>query len=155
MVTKEETKKVKSTKKTSDVKKETKAVVKKAEKKVSKKDTKELKTSEAKIKALRISPLKLSKLARGIMGMPVEKAVTMLTFSKMRISKDVKALLNSAMANAENNNGMDIDNLHVHRVDVGKAFVMKRFKPRAKGRADRILKPFSNIRIVLIEKNEE
>ena len=154
MVTKEETKKVKSTKKIADVKKEAKAVSK-IEKKVSKKTEKEVKTSEAKIKALRTSPLKLSKLARGIMGLPVEKAIMFLSFSKMRISKDVKALLSSAMANAENNHDMDIDNLHVHRVDVGKAFVMKRFKPRAKGRADRILKPFSNIRIVLIEKNEE
>ena len=58
------------------------------------------------------------------------------------------------MANAENNQGMDIDNLIVHRIDVGKSFVMKRFRPRAKGRGCRILKPFSNIRIVLTEKKE-
>jgi large subunit ribosomal protein L22 len=153
---KTETKKVtKKTTKVAKTEEKAKEVAVKEENKVSKKASKELKTSEAKIKALRISPLKLSKIARGIKGLPVEKAMMLLSFSKMRISKDVKALLNSAMANAENNHGMDIDNLYVHRVDVGKAFVMKRFKPRAKGRADSILKPFSNIRIVLSEKNEE
>ncbi|MFC1658957.1 50S ribosomal protein L22 [Pseudomonadota bacterium] len=167
MVTKKETKAVEkksgaedkgkvsaTTKRVSGIEKEAKPM-KKVGEKASKKEKKVLKTAEAKIKALRISPLKLNKLARGIMNLPVEKAMMLLSFSKMRVSKDVKALLNSAMANAENNHGMDIDNLYIHRVDVGKAFVMKRFKPRAKGRADRILKPFSNIRIVLIEKNEE
>lgn len=162
MVTKKETKtvekktnkkeEVSATKKTADTKEK---VVEKVEKKVSRKEERMLRTAEAKVKSLKVSPLKLNKLARGIVGLPVEKAMMLLSFSKMRVAKDVKALLNSAMANAENNHGMDIDNLYVHRVDVGKAFVLKRFKPRAKGRADRVLKPFSNIRIVLIEKNEE
>jgi len=106
------------------------------------------------LKALRVSPLKLRRVTRVITGMPVEKAMMYLTFSRVRVSKDVKELLKSAMANAENNQGLDIDNLIIHRIDVGKSFVMKRFQPRAKGRGCRILKPFSNIRIVLTEKKE-
>jgi large subunit ribosomal protein L22 len=111
-------------------------------------------SAEAYLKAVRTSPLKLRKVTRAITGMPVEKALMYLTFCKMRISKNVKALLKSAMANAENNKGMDIDNLIVERIDVGRAFVMKRFRPRAKGRGCRILKPFSKIRIILTEKRE-
>jgi len=126
-------------------------------KKKAKKTTKtenETQFASAYLKALRISPLKLRQVTRMITGLPVEKAVMQLTFCKKRIAKDVKELLRSAMANAENNQGMDIDNLYVYKVDVGKAFVMKRFRPRAKGRGCRILKPFSNIRIVLTEKKE-
>jgi large subunit ribosomal protein L22 len=148
-----------STKKVKDKKVDSKAKVEKAVKTPAKTPVKSKavapKTSEAFIKALRISPLKLRRVTRVITGMPVEKAMMSLSFSKMRIAKDVKALLNSAMANAENNHGMDIDNLVVERIDVGKSFVMKRFQARAKGRGARILKPFSNIRIVLTEKNEE
>jgi large subunit ribosomal protein L22 len=110
------------------------------------------KTAEAHLKSVRISPIKLSAVARSITGMPVNKAVMVLTFSKKAVAKDVNMLLKSAMANAENNHGLDIDNLFIHRIDVGKSMVMKRFRARAKGRGARILKPFSNIRIVLIEK---
>lgn len=110
--------------------------------------------AEAYLKALRVSPLKLRRVTRVITGLSVEKALMYLTFCKIRVSKDVKELLKSAMANAENNNGMDIDNLFIDRIDVGKSFVMKRFRPRAKGRGCKILKPFSNIRIVLTEKKE-
>ena len=106
------------------------------------------------LKALRVSPLKLRRVTRVVTGMSVEKALMNLTFCKIRVAKDVKELLKSAMANAENNQGMDIDNLIIHRIDVGKSFVMKRFRPRAKGRGCKILKPFSNIRIVLTEKKE-
>lgn len=112
------------------------------------------KTAEAHLKSVKISPIKLSAVARSIAGMPVNKAVMALTFSNKAIAGAVNKLLKSAMANAENNHGLDIDNLFIDRVDVGKAVVMKRFRPRAKGRGMRILKPFSNIRIVLIEKGE-
>ena len=112
------------------------------------------KTAEAHLKSVRISPIKLSAVARSIAGMPVNKAVMALTFSNKAVAGAVNKLLKSAMANAENNHGLDIDNLFIDRVDVGKAMVMKRFKARAKGRGMKILKPFSNIRIVLIEKGE-
>lgn len=112
------------------------------------------KTAEAHLRSIRISPIKLSAIARSIAGMPANKAVVALDFAKKAAAKDVSKLLKSAMANAENNHGLDIDNLYIHRVDVGKAMVMKRFKARAKGRGARILKPFSNLRIVLIEKGE-
>ncbi len=123
------------------------------EKKMKKEITKK-KTAEAHLKSVRISPIKLSAVARSIAGMPVNKAVMALTFSNKAVAGAVNKLLKSAMANAENNHGLDIDNLFIDRVDVGKAMVMKRFKARAKGRGMKILKPFSNIRIVLIEKGE-
>ncbi len=112
----------------------------------------ERKFAEASLKALKISPLKLQKITRAISGMPVAEAMKNLTFCNLRVAKDVKMLLKSAMANAENNFGMDIDNLYIFRVDTGKAFVMKRFQARARGRGTRILKPFCNIRIILTEK---
>jgi len=111
-------------------------------------------TAEAHLKSVRISPIKLNAVARSIAGMPVNKAVMALTFSNKAIASIVNKLLKSAMANAENNHGLDIDNLFIHRIDVGKSMVMKRYKARAKGRGARILKPFSNLRIVLIEKGE-
>lgn len=112
------------------------------------------KTAEAKLRSVKASPIKLGALARSIKGMPVNKASMALTFSKKAVASELNKLLKSAMANAENNHGLDIDNLIIDRVDVGKAMVMKRFRARAKGRGCRILKPFSNIRIVLIEKGE-
>lgn len=111
-------------------------------------------TAEARLKSVRISPIKLSAVARSITGMPVDRAVMALTFSNKAVAGVVNKLLKSAMANAENNHGLDIDNLFIHRIDVGKSMVMKRFRARAKGRGARILKPFSNIRIVLIEEGE-
>lgn len=123
------------------------------EKKMKNENTKK-KTAEAHLKSVRISPIKLSAVARSIRGMAVGRAVMALTFSDKAVAGTVNKLLKSAMANAENNHGLDIDNLFIDRVDVGKSMVMKRFKARAKGRGARILKPFSNIRIVLIEKGE-
>lgn len=124
----------------------------KKKKEVKQKDTGNF--AQAYLKALRISPSKLRRVTRAIVGMPLEEALTYLTFSKLRIAKDVKELVKSAMANAENNHGMDIDELCIHRIDVGKSFVMKRFRARAKGRGCRILKPFSNVRVILTEKKE-
>ncbi|MDD2840580.1 MAG: 50S ribosomal protein L22 [Rickettsiales bacterium] len=112
------------------------------------------KTAEAKLKSVKVSPTKLSALARSVKGMPVNKASMALTFSRKSVAVELNKLLKSAMANAENNHGLDIDNLLIDRIDVGKAMVLKRFKPRAKGRGCRILKPFSSVRIVLIEKGE-
>jgi large subunit ribosomal protein L22 len=100
---------------------------------------------------LRTSPRKLDVVAELIRQQPVERAINQLTFSKRRIAQDVKKTLESAIANAENNHGLDIDQLVVAEASVGKRFVMKRFRPRARGRAGRINKFFSRLRIVVRE----
>ena len=87
--------------------------------------------------------------------MPVENAVNILQFSRRRISNIVLKILKSAISNAENNHQLDIDKLYVKEATVGKSMVLKRFRPRARGRAGKILKPFSRIKIQLTEKNLE
>ena len=106
------------------------------------------------LRNLRVSPQKLNLVASMIRGMDAEKALAALTFSKRRISNDVKKALQSAIANAENNHQLDVDRLFVKEAFVGKSLVMKRFRPRAKGRASAINKPFSRITIILEEKKE-
>ena len=106
------------------------------------------------LKYARISPRKVKIVMDLIRNQDADKAMAILKFTPKSACEYLEKLLASAMANAENNHGLDIDNLYIHRVDVGKAMVMKRFKARAKGRGVRILKPFSNLRIVLIEKGE-
>jgi large subunit ribosomal protein L22 len=100
---------------------------------------------------LRTSPRKLDLVAGLIRNQPVDRAINQLTFSKKRIARDVKKTLESAVANAENNHGLDIDQLVVAEASVGKRFVMKRFRPRARGRAGRLNKFFSRLRIVVRE----
>ena len=109
-------------------------------------------TSIAKDNTIRVSQLKLANITRLIVNQKVNKAVEQLKFSNKRISQNVLKVLNSAIANAENNKQLDIDNLYVKEAYVGKSLVMKRFRPRAKGRASPIKKPFSRITIVLEEK---
>ncbi len=101
----------------------------------------------AKTKMLRTSPQKLNLVAAMIRGKKVDKALSDLTFSKRRIAGDVKKCLQSAIANAENNHGLDVDNLVVAEAWVGKNLVMKRGRPRARGRFGKIMKPFSEITI--------
>ena len=103
---------------------------------------------------LRTSPQKLNLVATMIRGKKVDKALADLTFSSKRISKDVKKCLESAIANAENNHELDVDSLVVAEAYVGKALVMKRWQPRARGRVGKILKPFSNLTIVVREVEE-
>lgn len=103
---------------------------------------------------IRVSPQKLNLVASDIRGLQVEKALAHLSFSRRRIAQDVKKVLQSAIANAENNHGLDMDALYVQDAHVGKALVMKRFRPRARGRVGKILKPFSNITIVVREREE-
>jgi large subunit ribosomal protein L22 len=103
---------------------------------------------------LRVSPRKLALVTGLIRYKQVNEALANLTFSKKRIALDVKKVLLSAIANAENNKGLDIDQLYVSHVSVGKALVMKRVQPRARGRATRIEKPYSNIRIIVKEREE-
>ena len=103
---------------------------------------------------LRISPQKLNLVAQSIRGRNAEAALSELTFSKRRIASDVKKTLQSAIANAENNHQLDVDRLYVAEATVGKSFVMKRFRARARGRAGRIIKPFSNLTVVVREREE-
>lgn len=110
--------------------------------------------ANAKLKNLRTSPQKLNLVAALIRGMKASEALVQLQFSAKRISGDVKKLLESAIANAENNHGLDIDRLVISEVRVGKSIVMKRFRARARGRGARILKPFSNIEIIVRETEE-
>jgi large subunit ribosomal protein L22 len=108
----------------------------------------------ASLRAVRISPRKLNLVAESIRGMKAEAALAELTFSNKRISQDVKKLLESAIANAENNHQLDVDRLFIKEATVGKAFVMKRWRARARGRVGKIIKPFSNMRIVVCEREE-
>jgi len=111
-----------------------------------------MKTAEAHLRMIRISPRKLNLLAAAIRGMKADKALNYLAFCQKRVSNDVRKVVLSAVANAENNAGLDIDRLYVREAYVGKNLVMKRFNPRAKGRAAPIKKPFSQISIILEEK---
>lgn len=110
--------------------------------------------SRAVLKMYRSSPQKLNLLAQQIRGMPVERALAELQFSPKRPAKDVRKLLQSAIANAENNHGLDIDSLVVAEAHVGKNLVMKRIRARARGRAARIMKPFSQLTIVLRDTSQ-
>ena len=103
---------------------------------------------------LRTSSRKLNLVGQLIRGLPVEKALTQLSFSPRRISREVKRVLESAIANAENNHNLDVDRLVVAEAYVGKSIVMKRFRPRARGRMGRISKPFSRITVVVREQEE-
>lgn len=104
---------------------------------------------------IRTSPQKLNLVAQLIRGKKAEQALNDLTFSRRRVAGEVKKVLQSAIANAENNHNLDVDNLIVSEAYVGKNLVMKRFRARAKGRAARILKPFSQVTIVVREVEEK
>ena len=110
--------------------------------------------AQAVAKNIRVSPIKLNQVATSIRGMKAEKALAELTFSRKRISNEVKKVLESAIANAENNHDLDVDALVVAEAHVGKNMVMKRWKPRARGRVGKIMKPFSQITIVVKEVEE-
>ena len=107
----------------------------------------------AKDNMVRISPTKLSILAKSIVNMKVSSAVYQLQFSSKRISSTILKVLNSAVANAENNKQLDIDKLFVKEAFVGKSLRMKRWRPRAKGRAGSIIKPFSKVTIIVEERS--
>jgi len=106
----------------------------------------------AKDNTIRVSPLKLANITRLIVNLKASKAINQLKFSQKRISMHVLKVLNAAIANAENNKQLDIDNLFVREAYVGKSLSMKRFRPRAKGRASSIVKPFSKLTIVPEER---
>ena len=106
-------------------------------------------------KNVRSSTRKLNPLLKSIVGKKVDLAIRNLSFSDKRISKDIKKTISSAVANAENNYQYDIDNLIVKEAYCGKQVVMKRFRARAKGRASPIMKPYSNVTIILKEKEQQ
>ena len=108
--------------------------------------------AKAKDNTIRVSTLKLANVARSIVNKKANHAVNQLKFSNKRISNNVLKVLNAAIANAENNKQLDIDNLYVKEAYVGKSLTMKRFRPRAKGRASSILKPFSKLTIIVEER---
>jgi large subunit ribosomal protein L22 len=112
----------------------------------------QVKTAYAKARTIRVSPQKLNLVAETIRGLKAEKALAELTFSKRRVAKDVKKVLQAAIANAEHNFGLDIDKLVVAEAYVGKAMVMKRWHAAAKGAGHKVLKPFSNLTVVVAEK---
>jgi large subunit ribosomal protein L22 len=115
-----------------------------------------LKDNEARAvtRLIRVSPQKLNLVAQLIRGKKVDRALADLTFSRKRIAKDVKKTLESAIANAENNHSLDVDALVVSEAYVGKNLVMKRLQARARGRASRILKPFSQMTVVVRQVEE-
>jgi large subunit ribosomal protein L22 len=108
----------------------------------------------AMVRGIRVSPRKLNLVAESIRGKTAAAALNELTFSKRRIARDVKKALQAAIANAENNHQLDVDRLVVAEATVGKGLVLKRFRPKARGRVGRILKPFSRLTIVVRESKE-
>tara|TARA_B100000886_G_C20363568_1_gene466304 strand:- start:476 stop:844 length:369 start_codon:yes stop_codon:yes gene_type:complete len=111
-------------------------------------------TAIAKDNMIRISPTKLSLLINSIVNMKVSLAINQLQYSSKRISRSILKVLNAAVANAENNKQLDIDKLFIKEVYVGKSLRMKRWRPRAKGRAASIVKPFSKVTIIVEERSE-
>ena len=111
-------------------------------------------TAIAKDNMVRISPTKLSLIVNSIVNMKASSAINQLQFSSKRISRVILKVLNAAIANAENNKQLDIDKLFVKEVYVGKSLRMKRWRPRAKGRAASIIKPFSKVTIVVEERTK-
>ena len=110
--------------------------------------------AQAIVRNLRVSPRKLNLVAGLIRDLPAQQAVATLTFSKRRIAQQVRKALESAIANAENNHQLDVDRLFVARAEVGRAIVMKRFHARGRGRASRVEKWFSHLKIVVAEREQ-
>jgi large subunit ribosomal protein L22 len=107
------------------------------------------------LRALRISPQKLNLVAAMIRGKAAQTALAELTFSRRRIARDVKKVLQSAIANAENNHQLDVDRLYVKEATVGRAFVMRRFHTRGRGRSSKIEKHFAHLTVIVRERPEE
>jgi large subunit ribosomal protein L22 len=106
------------------------------------------------LRAIRTSPRKLNLVAQMIRGKDAATALAELNFSPRRIANEVKKVLEAAIANAENNHQLDVDRLYVSEATVGKSFVMKRFATRARGRSARIIKPWSNLTVIVREREE-
>ena len=111
--------------------------------------------ASAKAKSIKTGMTKVNLVLKMIRGKKAENALNILSFSKKRISNEITKILKSAIANAENNHQLDIDKLVVKEATVGKSMVLKRFRPRARGRSGKILKPFSKVKILVQEKEKE
>lgn len=109
----------------------------------------------ASLKTVKSSPLKVMKITGSLSGMPVSRALDVLKFSKLKLAPIVRGLIYSAMSNAENNHNLDVDNLYIKKIDIGRAFALKRFAARGRGKSSRILKTFSNIKVFVAEKPTE
>jgi len=107
------------------------------------------------LRAIRISPQKLNLVAQMIRGKAAQTALAELTFSHRRIARDVKKVLQAAIANAENNHQLDVDRLYVKEATVGRAFVMKRFHTRGRGRSSRVEKHFAHLTVIVRERPEQ
>ncbi len=110
------------------------------------------KVAVASLKSVKSSPLKVRKVTNSIQGLSVKKALEILKFSNLKVASVVYSLVYSAAANAENNHGMSVDSLFVRNFQVGRAFALKRFSTRGRGKSSRILKTFSNLTVILSEK---
>jgi large subunit ribosomal protein L22 len=113
------------------------------------------KQAVAYLSSIKSSPLKVMKVTKNICGLNVSEALKLLQFSKLKISPIIKGLVYSAMSNAENNHNMNVDNLHIKTIDVGRAFALRRFAARGRGKSSAIIKTFSNVRVTLIEKQSK
>ena len=113
------------------------------------------KLSVAYLSAVKSSPLKVMKLTGNLTGRSVAETLKILKFCNLKLAPIVSGLVYSAMSNAENNHNMDVDNLYIKKIDIGRAFALKRFAARGRGKSSRILKTFSNVRVVLAEKQEK
>ena len=111
--------------------------------------------AKAFLRTIHTSPRKLNLVAQSIRGLDSASALNELAFSRRRVAQDVRKVLQSAIANAENNHQLDVDRLYVAEASVGRTFVMKRFRARARGRVGRIEKPFSNLTVVVREREED
>ncbi len=109
----------------------------------------------ASIRSIRTSAYKLNLVAETIRGKDAEAALSELDFSRRRIAREVRKVVQSAIANAENNHQLDVDRLYIAEATVGRAFALKRFRARARGRMGRIIKPFSNLTVVVREREEK
>ena len=110
--------------------------------------------AKAYAKAMRTSPRKLNVVAASIRGLTAAQALSELAFSRRRIAREVRKVLQAAIANAENNHQLDVDRLVVAEASVGRAFYLRRFRPKARGRVGRIRKPYSNLTVIVREREE-
>lgn len=113
------------------------------------------KIAVASLQTVKSSPLKVMRVTKNIVGRSVSESLKLLQFSKLKLAPIVRALICSAMSNAENNHNMDVDNLYVKEIDVGRAFALRRFAARGRGKSSSILKTFSNIKVILAERAPE
>ncbi len=112
-------------------------------------------TAFATLKSVKSSPVKVMKITKNITGKPVSEVLMILQFSNLKLAPIVRALIYSAMSNAENNHNMDVDKLFIKEINVGRAFVLKRFSARGRGKSSRILKTYSNMKVILSQYNQD